>query len=601
MPSLPRGILAELVVVLLCSVAPLGAAEQVAGAPQPAAEASLDFLPDQNDPVALKCDALADHPKDPHRVGDGVVFEQISVADALPVCEQAANQLPARPRYQYLYARVLEAAQRYDEAARGFTLADQAGYGLAAYSLGNFYADGTGVTEDHDKAAGFYFRAGNAGFADAYAELGSLYTEGASPNYPEALSWFDRAVQGGSNAGRVYLGELYGTGHGVQKDFAKAVALFAEAAQGGDLDGMFDLGLMYRDGFGVQQDTATAINWFYRAARMGHAMAAVEVGNSYYTGRGSGEDHVAAFNWYLRAADAQIPIAQRYVGYMYERGDGVTGSGPDAVTWYRRAAMQGDAAAMMLLGRHLRLMTSDEDKATGIRWLQRASERGSVDAQVDLALAYENGEDGLPQDDQQAAQWLGEAAKQGDAFAQVQLGELYQRGSGVDRDLDQARRLYMQAAASTDPKVAELARASLAALNPAPRPAPSPAPQPSDADAADDASPPVRRLPTQASTSASERSDATAKIAIGVGLAIGTIWVLNHFMGSDSQDSTESSPAPYVPYSPGVISSSPTSSTPTPPSQPYRSFYTDPARMNKIPMGNLGDPSISSTGNRWAR
>jgi len=109
MLSLRTGILAQLVVLTVCSTAPLSAAAQSSSAPPPVADATLDFLPDQNDPAALKCDALADHPEDPHRVGDGVVFEQIIVADALPVCERAATQLPARPRYQYLYGRVLDA------------------------------------------------------------------------------------------------------------------------------------------------------------------------------------------------------------------------------------------------------------------------------------------------------------------------------------------------------------------------------------------------------------------------------------------------------------------------------------------------------------
>jgi TPR repeat protein len=597
MPSLPRGILGELVVVLLCSVAPLGAAAQVAGAPQPVAEASLAFLPDQNDPIALKCDALADHPSDPHRVGDGVVFEQISVADALPVCEQAATRVPAHPRYQYLYGRVLDAAQRYDDAVRQFTLADQAGYAFAAYGLGNSYADGTGVTEDHDKAAGFYFRAGNAGIADAFAELGSLYTEGASPNYPEAVSWFERAVQDGSNAGRVYLGELYGTGHGVHQDFAQAVALFAEAAQGGDRDGMFDLGLMYRDGFGVPEDRVTAVNWFYKAARIGHPTAAVEVANSFYTGRGSVEDHVAAFDWYLRAANAGVPVAERNVATMYDLGDGVTQSDADAAAWYRKAAEQGDAIAMTQLSHHLRQGQGvAQDVAESWQWLTKAAEAGLAEAQTELGMFYE---DGLGH--QQAAHWLGEAARQGDGFAQVQLGTLYERGLGVDRDPDQARQLFAQAAASTDPQVATMARASLAALSPTPQPAPRPAPQPSDADAADDASPPARSLPTQASISASERSDATAKLAITAGLVIGAIWLFNHFTASDSPDSTESSSAPYVPYSSGVNFSSPAPSKSTSSSQPYKAYYTDPARMNKIPMGNLGDPSIARTGNPWAR
>src|ERR1700732_2146901 len=92
--------LAQFVVLSLCLGAPLTAIAQDSASPTPAAEATLDFLAYQNDPAALKCDAWADRPADPHRVGDGVVLEEINLDDALPVCEQAANRQPARPRYQ---------------------------------------------------------------------------------------------------------------------------------------------------------------------------------------------------------------------------------------------------------------------------------------------------------------------------------------------------------------------------------------------------------------------------------------------------------------------------------------------------------------------
>jgi hypothetical protein len=54
---------------------------------------------------------------DAQRVGDGVDFEKIQVDQALPVCKQAAERQPVRPRYQDLYGRVLDAAKRYPEAA----------------------------------------------------------------------------------------------------------------------------------------------------------------------------------------------------------------------------------------------------------------------------------------------------------------------------------------------------------------------------------------------------------------------------------------------------------------------------------------------------
>ena len=53
--------------------------------------------------------------------------------------------------------------------------------------------------------------------------------------------------------------------------------------------------------------------------------------------------------------------------------------------------------------------------------LLAAARRGSVEAQVQLAAAYAEG-DGVTQDYGEAAHWFGEAARHGDAGAQFSFG-----------------------------------------------------------------------------------------------------------------------------------------------------------------------------------
>jgi TPR repeat protein len=132
-------LLAGLVAFLFSSVSPPSAE---------AAQRPQTFAPDGNDPVALRCDRLANSRSDPQRVGDGVGFEQIDVGQALPVCRGAAERRPVRPRYQYLYGRLLDAAKRQSEAAQLYAAADQAGYALATESLGELYKTGQGVPID---------------------------------------------------------------------------------------------------------------------------------------------------------------------------------------------------------------------------------------------------------------------------------------------------------------------------------------------------------------------------------------------------------------------------------------------------------------------
>ncbi len=272
---------------------------------QPAAvlagTASLNFPPDRNDSVALQCDQLADPPLDPQRVGDGVAFEKVQVNQALPVCKQAAERQPARPRYEYLYARVLDAAKRYPEAVEQYTAADKSGYGIAAYALADFYQNGVAVPKNLEQALRLYSRAGNSGIADAFDEGGAIYAQGNPPDYPEAKVWFERAVQAGSPDGYADLGVIYGLGFGVPQNATMAINLFREAAKRGSYDGMFRLGLAYRDGAGTPKDAVTGCQWLIKAAEFGHPYAEQEAGRCYYNGTGVARDHLAAFNWFAKS------------------------------------------------------------------------------------------------------------------------------------------------------------------------------------------------------------------------------------------------------------------------------------------------------------
>ena len=56
-----------------------------------------------------------------------------------------------------------------------------------------------------------------------------------------------------------------------------------------------------------------------------------------------------------------------------------------------------------------------------------------ADAQYDLGMRHERGEDGEP-DLAEASVWYHKAADQGHAMAQYSLGKMYQDGDGVARD-----------------------------------------------------------------------------------------------------------------------------------------------------------------------
>ena len=435
--------------------------EQNPAAAAAAGKASVNFPPDRDDPVALQCDQLADHPLDALRVGDGVAFAQIQVDQALPVCQQAAESQPARPRYQYLYGRVLSAAKRYEEAAAQYTAADHAGYGFASLGLAGLYTGGAGVPKNLGEAQRFYFRAGNAGIADAFANGGELYFQENPPNYFQEKSWFEQAVQGGSAQGMADLGWLYESGNGVTKDAAKALSLFTQAANGGSAEGMYRMGMAYQQGLGVPKDPAAACTWFVRAAMSNDAEGEEQAGYCYYNGTGVAQDHQAAFQWFAKAGQAGLLDGQLNAADMLERGDGWNQDSASAVLWYQVAANQGNAYAMTQLGAHLRLGKGIAwSEAQAMQWFAKAAQTGYVPAETSLAVGYLNGlgQDAGQgkQDYQQAAYWFNQAADQNDGYAQLNLGVMYENGWAVPQNLERAKQLYAAAAASSDPAVAKL-------------------------------------------------------------------------------------------------------------------------------------------------
>jgi TPR repeat protein len=508
-----------------------------------AGTASLNFPPDRDDSVALQCDQLAEPPLDALRVGDGVVFEEIQVNQALPVCEQAALRQPTRPRYQYLYGRVLEAAKRYPEAVVQYAAADRAGYGAASYALAGFYQDGASVPRDLEQALRLYFRAGNAGIADAFDEGGAIYAQENPPNYLEAKSWFEHAVQGGSAYGYADLGLLYGKGLGVNKDPAMALNLFSEAAKRGNAEGMYRVGMAYFDGIGVEKNLTTACEWFIRAAAGNHPYAEGQAGVCYYNGTGVEQNHETAFNWFVLAGQARLVDGRVAVADMLDRGDGHNQDSAAAVTWYQAAAEQGDAYAMTQLGAHLRLGQGvAQNEAQAMQWFAKAAQQGYVPAETSLAMGYANGLGQGSPNYQQAAFWYGKAADQDDGYAQLNLGMMYEKGLGVPQNLQRAKQLYARAAGSPDAAVADLGKQYFADV-------------PASA-------PPDRTPQRRAISSSKDSSDFWATVIVGA-LAIGALAILTSGGSSESSGGSGSGGSTSMPTGGGPFGG--TSSAPSTP------------------------------------
>ena len=77
---------------------------------------------------------------------------------------------------------------------------------------------------------------------------------------------------------------------------------------------------------------------------------------------------------------------------------------------------------------------------------RRDAERGDAEAQNRLGLCYDNGTNGVQENNVEAVKWFRKAAEQGHAAAQYNLGMCYESGEGVAQAKAAAVKWYRKAA-----------------------------------------------------------------------------------------------------------------------------------------------------------
>jgi len=89
------------------------------------------------------------------------------------------------------------------------------------------------------------------------------------------------------------------------------------------------------------------------------------------------------------------------------------------------------------------------DPALAVHWYQASAQQGNGYAQANLGGCFAEGY-GIAKDIKQALKWYNLSADQGCAMGQFNLGLAYETGMGVHKDLQEAKRLYLLAAAQGD-------------------------------------------------------------------------------------------------------------------------------------------------------
>jgi localization factor PodJL len=150
------------------------------------------------------------------------------------------------------------------------------GDATAAYEIGVRFAEGKGIEPNFDEAAKWYERAAQAGLVPAIFRLGTLYEKGLSvkKDVDVARRYYVEAAERGNAKAMHNLAVLDADGGGKDANYKSAAQWFRKAAERGVADSQFNLGILYARGIGVEQNLAESFKWFSLAAAQGDADAA---------------------------------------------------------------------------------------------------------------------------------------------------------------------------------------------------------------------------------------------------------------------------------------------------------------------------------------
>ena len=290
---------------------------------------------------------------------------------------------------------------------------------------------GFDVPKSKQQAFELYLKAANQHeYAPALLRLGNcfLLDDGGGhdgPDLDQAIIYFQKGASAGNNQCLVALGECYEK----QGDLTLAFQTFTKALQnaGGPSDtshrdANLNIARFKEFGLGgVPVDVSAARSAYEQCAKQGSSIAQRSIG-------------------ILTLRDAEMTLDEGEKARLTEA----------ASDYLHKAAKQGDAEAMNQLGilyedGLIRIDANDNtdsalDKARSL--YARAAHLGHDRAMNNLGFAC-----AAAGAHQEAAKCFKKAVLDGDVDAAHNLGNFYETGVGVDKDLNEAKRLYAEAAA----------------------------------------------------------------------------------------------------------------------------------------------------------
>lgn len=245
------------------------------------------------------------------------------------------------------------------------------------------------------------------------------------------------------------LGVKYLLGNGVEKDENKAKEYFENAAKHNIKEAYYAIGYMYDLGIVYEQNYWKAFSNYKKAYDLGDKFAAVSLGYSAMTGLGCDIDGNVALDYFREALQNGYKLAHYFGGMCIEKGIVPKKTLKDALANYKKLENEGMPQVLYRMAclydsRKGKVVADDPDKA--IYYYDKAYELGSIEAGVEIGLAYRDGFGKLKQNESEAYNRLITKANKQNARALEVLAECYEKGLLVDKDIKKANEAYELAA-----------------------------------------------------------------------------------------------------------------------------------------------------------
>lgn len=264
----------------------------------------------------------------------------------------------------------------------------------------------------------------------------------------EAIKYLENAFDYYAVYAANFLGQYYYYANDENSSVEKAIEWHEKANVYYSTDSTFELGIIYSYNDKVK-DEAKGMSYFDLAIEEKNHRAMSEKAYILISEQNAGKEKIEeAKKLFENAMELGNDYAPYRLGLAYERAE--FGGEPDykkALELYELAAERGNLLGMEAAGHYYRLDYVSEDEeniAKAIDYFNKAIERNSNYARVELALCYENGR-GVERDYQKAFDLYQQAAEAGYPFANLKMGYYYEDALIGEADLVKAFENFQKA------------------------------------------------------------------------------------------------------------------------------------------------------------